>query len=180
MHNVSPPGKHNDKTPPSYWRVFYTKPRAEKKCACLLGEQNVDVFLPIKTVVRQWKDRKKKIDEPLFPNYIFARVDERERIGVLSTSGIVRCVTFGGSPAEITQTEISKLKLLQARPDWLESICGQHLKVGTGVTIEAGPLRGLCGEIIEHRGATRLLVRISSIDMAVRVEVPASFLVHVS
>ncbi len=70
--------------------------------------------------------------------------------------------------------------LLQTRPGWLETVCGQHFKVGTKVTIEAGPLRGLTGEIIEYRGTTRLLVRVSSIDMAVKVEVPASFLSSVS
>jgi len=176
VHNIPSLRPDNHDSAPAYWRVFYTRPRAEKKCECLLFEQNVEVFLPIRTVVKQWKDRKKKIDEPLFPNYIFARVDERERIEVLGTRGIVRCVTFGGSLAEITQSEISQLKLLQTHPGWLETVCGQHFKIGAKITIEAGPLRGLKGEVIEYRGTTRLIVRVSSIDMAVKVELPSSLL----
>ncbi len=176
MLSVSPYSKHKDFTTPAYWRVFYTMPRAEKKCKCYLDNQNVEVFLPIRSVVKQWKDRRKMVEEPLFPNYIFARVDERERIGVLRTRGIVRCVTFGGSLAEVTKKEIDQLKLLQTRPDWLETVSGQHFKIGSDVTIDAGPLRGLCGQIVEHRGTTRLLVRVSSINMAVKVELPARLL----
>ena len=62
------------------WRVFYTMPRSEKKCELALQEKDIEVFLPTCTRISQWSDRKKKITLPLFQNYIFARVDERDRI----------------------------------------------------------------------------------------------------
>jgi transcription antitermination factor NusG len=176
VNNLSTLHTINHDSVPAYWRVFYTRSRAEKKCANLLCKKNINVFLPIRTVIRQWQDRRKKIDEPLFPNYIFARVDERERIQVLGTQGIVRCVSFGGTLAEVTQIEINQLKLLQSHPELLEMINARHHQIGTDVTIETGPLRGLKGTVVEQRGTARLLVRVSSIDMAVKVELPSSLL----
>lgn len=157
-----------------YWRAFYTCSRAEKICEQRLVEKDIEVFLPVQTVVRQWKDRKKKIQEPLFRNYIFARVDERERIQVLRTPGIVRCITFGGVLAEITQEEIDQIKLLQYEPGWIKSIETTHKLIGNQITIESGSMRGLKGEVIELRGGTRILVRIISLNMAIKVEVPYS------
>ncbi len=98
------------------WRVFYTQARAEKKCEERLVQRRVEVYLPTHKVVRQWKDRKKKVVEPLFRNYIFARVDEQERLGVLKTPGIVRCISFGGTPAEVDQGEIEQLKIALQDP----------------------------------------------------------------
>ena len=69
------------------WRVFYTQARAEKKCEQRLVQRRVEVYLPTHKVVRQWKDRKKKVVEPLFRNYIFVRVDEQERLHVLRNCG---------------------------------------------------------------------------------------------
>lgn len=157
-----------------YWRAFYTCSRSEKKCKQRLEEKNINVFLPVETVIRQWKDRKKKIQEPLFRNYIFARVDERERIQVLRTPGIVRCIAFGGVLAEVTQEEIDQIKLLQSKPGWVKSVETTPNIIGNQVSIESGSLRGLKGEVVELRGETRLLVRITSLNMAIKVEVPYS------
>lgn len=154
------------------WRAFYTCPRAEKKCEHRLRENDIHVFLPVQTVVRQWKDRKKKIREPLFNNYIFARVHERDRSRVLQTRGIVRCVAFGGVPATITQEEIDQIRLLQKHPWGVEQMAAPPRVVGTTVRIEEGSLKGLTGEVIELRGESRLIVRITSLNMAIRVEVP--------
>jgi transcription antitermination factor NusG len=156
-----------------YWRAFYTHARAEKKCEYRLEEKNIEVFLPVQTEIRQWKDRKKKVEVPLFRNYIFARVDERRRIDVLQTQGIVRCISFGGVLAEVKQEEIDQIKLLQTCPERLEKVDVLPSQlVGSNVKIDRGPLRGLKGEIIDIRGDTRLIVRITSLNMAMKVEVP--------
>ena len=104
------------------WRVFYTQARAEKKCEERLVQRGVEVYLPTHKVVRQWKDRKKKVIEPLFRNYIFAHVDEQERLHVLKTPGIVRCVSFGGTPAEVDEGEIEQLKIAQKDPKRLRLV----------------------------------------------------------
>jgi transcription antitermination factor NusG len=156
------------------WRVFYTRPRAEKACAHRLDNRRVEVFLPMRTVVRQWSDRRRKVHQPLFQNYIFARVTEQERIAVLRTPGIVRCVTFGGRPALVRPDEIRRLRIMQARPEWLEPAGAYRPDLGDEVTIDSGPLRGLCGVVIAHRKATHLVVQVPSIRQAVKVIIPAA------
>lgn len=156
------------------WHVFYTRARAEKKCERLLDERQIEVFLPKRAVTRQWKDRRKKIIEPLFPNYIFAHVDEKGRLRVLKTPGVVRCVAFGKQLAIVSSEEMGQLRLLQEKPDWLEPATALLPDRGTIVTIEDGPLLGLKGNVIAHRGEFRIVVQIPSIKQAVKVIVPAS------
>lgn len=157
------------------WHVFYTRPRAEKKCEQQLKDHSIEVFLPKRTVVRQWSDRRKKVSQPLFQNYIFARVSEQERIAVLRTLGIVRCVAFDGRPATITPDEIHRLRIMQLHPEWLVPVDAPLPGLGSEIRIDAGPLRGLSGVVTEHRGDTHLVVQIPSIKQAVKVIIPAGY-----
>lgn len=157
------------------WRVFYTRPRAEKKCEQRLENSLIEVFLPKRTVVRQWADRRQRVSQPLFRNYIFACVSEHGRIAVLRSPGIVRCVAFGGRPAVVSQGEIDRLRIMQARPDWLEPVDGPLPDVGDEVTVESGPLQGLSGMVAEHRGDMHLVVQMPSIKQAVKVIIPAAY-----
>ncbi len=157
------------------WRVFYTQARAEKKCEERLGQRGVEVYLPTHKVVRQWKDRKKKVVEPLFRNYIFAHVDEQERLHVLKTPGIVRCVSFGGTPAEVDEGEIEQLKIAQKDPKRLRLVDFPLPGLGEVVTVTEGPLRGLCGEVLDHGSQCYVILRLTAIRQAVRVHVPAAW-----
>ena len=157
------------------WRVFYTQSRAEKKCEERLVQRSVEVYLPTHKVVRQWKDRKKKVVEPLFRNYIFARVDEQERLRVLKTPGIVRCVSFGGGPAEVDEGEIEQLKIAQKDPKRLQVVDFPLPGLGEIVTVTEGPLRGLSGEVLDHGGQYYVILRVTAIRQAVRVHVPAAW-----
>lgn len=158
------------------WRVFYTFPRAEKKCERRLIDQNIDAYLPKHTVVRQWSDRKKKVVEPLFRNYIFARVDERQRLKVLQTDGIVRCVAFQGKPAIVQEEVIEQLRLALEKGDGFAVVdYVPRPKIGTQVVVTEGPMRGLRGEVQEHRGQTHVLVAIPAIKQALKVNVPAAW-----
>lgn len=159
-----------------HWRVFYTSPRTEKKCEERLLASRLDVFLPKRIVVRQWKDRRMKVEEPLFQSYIFAHVDERERIRVLQVPGIVRCLAFGGALAALSDAEVEQLKIAQNDPERLVAT-GASLPVpGTPVTVEVGPLRGLRGEVVEHRGQTHVVIHIAALRQAVRVRIAAAWL----
>ncbi|GIV59070.1 UpxY family transcription antiterminator [Rhodocaloribacter litoris] len=159
--------------PEKYWRVFYTAPRAEKKCEQRLQERRFEVFLPKRAVIRQWKDRKKKVIEPLFPNYLFAKVDEGERIRVLQTDGIVRCVSFGGRLAQMSEEEIENLRITQNDPLRLEPLHGPLPPRGTKVVVQEGPFRGLRGEVVSHRGETHVVLIVPTIRQAVRINIPA-------
>jgi transcription antitermination factor NusG len=156
------------------WRVFYTRARAEKKCEQRLANRRIDVLVPTKTEIRQWSDRKKEVTVPLFRNYLFARVDEKDRLRVLRTNGVVRCVHFDGAPARLREETIEQIKTAQKAPGRL-SVADLRPPVGETVTVTDGPLQGLTGEVTEHRGQTHLLVRVTAIRQAMRVQVPADW-----
>jgi transcription antitermination factor NusG len=157
------------KNPPSRWLVFYTRPRNEKKCEKKLREIGIEVFLPKCRVERQWSDRIKKVMLPLFPNYIFARVNEKERIKVLKTAGIVTMVTFGDQPAVMDECEIENLRITQNNPERLESLSYSLPDPGSRVVVKGGPFEGLAGYVVEQRSGKCVVVEITSIGKAVKV-----------
>jgi transcription antitermination factor NusG len=158
------------------WRVFYTRSRAEKRVEEDLARRAFKVFLPKCAEIRQWKDRKKRVILPLFPGYIFACVNERERLDVLRVDGVVRTVTMDGSPCALTQEEIDQLKILQQDPYRVEAVpISEMPDEGANVTINRGALSGLNGEVRERRGLTHVVVIIPAIKQAVRVIVPAEW-----
>lgn len=159
-----------------YWRVFYTHAHAERKCEERLRGQNIEVFLPKILVVRQWKDRKKKLETPLFRNYIFSYVDERHRIQVLQTQGIVQCVSFNGRPAQVSEEEIEQLKIMQRDPKRITVLQHALPPLGEQVEVVEGPLQGLRGEVMQHRGQTHVLVRVQAICQMVKAHVPAAWI----
>lgn len=155
------------------WRVFYTAARTEKKCEERLAARGIEVFLPKYETVRQWADRKKTVVEPLFRNYVFARVDEAERLAVLQTSGIVRCVSFGGALAVVPEEEIEQLQIALRDPGRLDVIEYPRPEIGERVVIAGGPFEGLRGEVVRHQGQTHVIIRITPIQQALRVSVQA-------
>ena len=158
------------------WRVFYTHPRAEKKCEERLYDRHIEVFLPTHTIVRQWSDRKKKVVEPLFRNYIFAHVNESERLRVLQTDGIVRCVSFNGKAAIIADDEIEHIRqVISLGGEFAVVDYVPRPSVGSKVIVTEGPLQGLSGEVREHRGQTHVLVAIAAIRQAISINVPAGW-----
>ncbi|MEZ4701958.1 MAG: UpxY family transcription antiterminator [Rhodothermales bacterium] len=158
-----------------HWRIFYTAPRAETKAEERLLGQGVEVFLPRCTTLRRWSDRMKKVTEPLFTSYLFARVDERGRMQVLQTPGVVRCLSFGGRLASISDDEIERLRITQRDLDRLTLHPTWVPPIGREVVVKAGPFEGLRGDVIEHRGQCSVMVRVHAIKQAVRVQVPAEY-----
>ncbi len=154
------------------WRVFYTAPRAEKRCEQYIDELGVEVFLPKITIKRQWKDRKKAVIEPLFKSYIFASVTERERLDVLQIKGIVKSVAFGGNLAEMTVENIEQLKLTQNDPEKLGLLSHWIPEIGKQILVTEGPMKGLKGEVLQHRGQSYVVIRIEALRQAVKVNVP--------
>ena len=92
---------------------------------------------------------------------------------MLRTKGIVRCLAFNGKFASVSHEEIDQLKLLEKQPDHIEPYTKPLPPTGSPITIDKGPLQGLKGEVIEHRGSMSLVVEIPSIRQRVRVIVPA-------
>ena len=92
------------------WYVLYTKPRQEKKVADSLNAIGVEAYCPLVTVVKQWSDRKKKVQIPLINSYVFVNIEEHHREAVFKVSGIVRYLFWLGKPAVVRAIEIEALQ----------------------------------------------------------------------
>ncbi len=154
------------------WYALYTRPRHEKKVYELLIEKGVETFLPMTKQVRQWKDRRKKVEVPLFNSYVFIKIDLKDRYTSLQTHGVVRMVSFGGVPASIPDWQIEQLKHVIQYPETLE--LENYLREGDWVEVTDGPFAGIKGRLRELRGETRVVINIDGIFQS------ASFVVHKS
>ena len=94
------------------WFALWTRSRHEQVVREQLERKHIETFLPTVARWSRWKDRKKKIDWPLFPGYCFARFDARQRLPVLKCTGVVNIVSFEGEPAPIPEHEINGIRQL--------------------------------------------------------------------
>ncbi len=152
-----------------YWYAVYTRARFEKRINTDFERRNLKSFLPLHQVRRIWSDRIKVVEEPLFPSYVFVYADAKERYAALQSVGVVRMVSFNGTPVRIAENQI------QAIYSILENGCEpepyQYLKYGDEVEIICGPLQGLRGYFLEERGLERLAVSIHEIQQTFVIQV---------
>lgn len=92
------------------WYVVYTKPKWEKKVAEKLNETGIEAYCPVITQIKQWSDRKKKVEVPLFNSYVFVRLSDIERNSVFKVAGVVRYLFWLGKPAVVRDEEIAEIK----------------------------------------------------------------------
>jgi transcriptional antiterminator RfaH len=161
------------------WYVVYTQPRSEKKCAEYLDEKNVQYYLPLIKTIRQWSDRKKKVELPLFPSYMFVFVSQVEYYEVLNVPGISRYLFFEGNAATISQKEIDKIKML-LNADINIDVTAEKILPGEQIEITHGALRGVKGEMVAYKGERKVAIKIEQIDFSLLIHVPVNHLKVVS
>ena len=158
---------------PSPWYAIWTRSRHEKAVSDQLARKRIEAFLPTVPRWSRWKDRKKKINWPLFPGYCFARFDPAsERLPVLKCSGVVSIVSFDGEPAPIPDLEIESIRRL-VESELQYDPC-PFIREGDLVEIVHGPLKGAVGRLIRKGSRARLVLAIEIISRAVSVEVDAA------
>jgi transcriptional antiterminator RfaH len=163
-------------SPNKKWYAVYTKPRSEKKTAQTLADKGYEVYLPLQTTIKQWSDRKKKVEEPLFKSYLFVFVDhEADHVGVLQVFGAMKFVKIGKELVSIRQQQIDAIKLLLANVDDIE-IGDVNYKVGEPVEIIAGPLKGLTGNILNQLGSRNFSLSLEQLGASLIINVPANYL----
>ena len=135
------------------WYAVYTRPKWEKKVAELLTRKKVENYCPLNKVIRQWKDRKKLIMEPLFRSYVFVKLSDNELWTVRSTDGILNMVYWLNKPAMIRENEITVIK--QFLNDY-ENIQLEKTSVNLNdtVRITGGPLMYREGNVVEVMNKT--------------------------
>ena len=151
------------------WYAIWTRSRHEQAVRQQLDRHRLEAFLPTITRWSRWKDRKKKIDWPLFPGYCFARFDPAERLRVLKCPGVVNIVSFDGEIASIPPAEIDSIRRL-VESDFLYDPC-PLIREGMMVEVVHGPLRGVAGRLVRKGSHARLVLSVDLIGQAVSVEV---------
>jgi transcription antitermination factor NusG len=153
----------------SRWFAVTVKPRHEKVAAGALRAKAFDEFLPLYRTRRRWSDRMKELELPLFAGYVFCRFAEHQRAQVLAAPGVRSIVGFGGKMAAVDEAEIGAIRTMMdsGHPvgPW------PYLRAGQRVRIEAGPLRGVEGILLEAKGAWRVVVSVSLLQRSVAVEI---------
>jgi transcription antitermination factor NusG len=161
-----------DFTVDSRWYAIWTRSRHEKRVRDRLAEKGVEVFLPTFARWSRWKDRKKKLDWPLFPGYCFARFDVVDRGAVLACNGVVQIVGTDGIPTSIPDDEVDGIRRL-VESELSYDPC-PLIKEGEEVKVVSGPLRGLTGRLMRKGSHARLVLSVNLIAQAVSVEVDAA------
>jgi transcription antitermination factor NusG len=154
------------------WFALWTRSRHEQVVREQLEQKQIETFLPTVTRWSRWKDRKKRIDWPLFPGYCFARFDPLDRLPVLKCTGVVSIISFEGEPAHIPEQEIDGIRRL-VQSDLAFDPCPM-IREGTMVEVIHGPLTGVVGRLVRKNEKARLVLSVDLIGQAVSVEVDAA------
>ena len=145
------------------WLAIYTMSRAEKKVEERLLKNGIEAYCPTYTTLKQWSDRKKKVELPLIPSYVFVHVDERERNQVLQDPGAMNFIFWQGKPAVIRQEEIEALKSTMSDVEIPEAHIGEYL------VVEHGAFKGQAGKV-KHITGNNLVLVLESLNMTIRLK----------
>ena len=157
---------------PARWFAIWTRSRHEQTVRGQLEQKAIESFLPTVSRWSRWKDRKKRIDWPLFPGYCFARFDLRDRLDVLKCSGVVSIVSVDGEPAPIPERDIAGIRQL-VESELAYDPC-PLIHEGDMVEVTHGPLKGVVGRLVRKNDKARLLLSVDLIGQAVSAEVDAA------
>jgi transcription antitermination factor NusG len=157
-----------------HWFAVYTCTNREKLVASHFASRGIEHFLPLFESVREWSDRRVKLEMPLFPGYLFVYSDLRRRLPILTVPGVVNLVSFAGQPIplppDVVPTLREGIKRISAEPY-------PYLTVGTRVSICSGPLKGLNGILLRRKSGPRVVVSIDAIERSFLADVAADDLV---
>lgn len=162
--------------PTKNWLVFYTKSRQEKKVNDFLHRRGFEVFLPIQKVMRQWSDRKKKVEVPLFNSYIFVRETEDKIPSILQTPGVAWNIRHNNKPAILQARELETIKRFLESGLLLESQQFENLHAGDPVEVIDGPLKGMVGNLIKTSEGDKFTVALESIGQSLLVRLTPELL----
>jgi transcription antitermination factor NusG len=152
------------------WFAIETWPRYEKKIANQLATKAVEVFFPLQRQLRQWSDRRRTVDVPLFPNYVFVRISEdlASRLPVLRTDGVRKFVGTGYIGTPIPEAEINSIRALLQEGAPLHA--HPYLRAGQRVRIRGGSLDGIEGVLSADGDGVSVVVSIELIQRSLAVK----------
>lgn len=151
------------------WYAVHVRYQHEVRTARVLASNDWETLVPVYRSRRQWSDRMKDIEVPLFPGYVFCRFPREESRHVEDTPGVARIVRFNAQPAAIPQEEISGIQTMMAAGVLVSP--WPYLKAGDRVRVERGPLRGLEGTLLRGEDGARLVLSVELLQRSIAAEV---------
>ncbi len=162
------------------WFALYTKPRWEKKIDAALIKKGIDSWCPLQKIQKQWSDRKKIVEEPLFKSYVFVNIDfKTERLKVLMTDGVLNFVYYLGKPAIIRNEEVDNIKKYFAEKQAkIEIISSEGFQTDVKVRVNHGVFMDKEGTVLRG-GKKKVYVQLQSLGQVMVVEFPVDYLLPV-
>ncbi len=157
------------------WYVAYTYPQVEKKLHKLLMDLGYESFLPLNSVKRQWSDRIKLLEVPLFPNYLFVKTTIDKLHDLLNLDGLSRFLIFENKYATLKDAEISRIRKILDQGDEVAVLTSKFVR-GQEVIVKKGPLQGFEGLLVEEHGRDRFIMELKGLKQRLSVNVPTKFL----
>ncbi len=152
------------------WYAVHTRSRHEKQVDLFLSERGVETFLPLVHTLSRRRDRKKYVDIPLFPGYLFVCAEKERLYDVKYTRGVTRIIgTDLGVPTPIPDKQILDIKSVMETEVQLDPF--PYLKKGRMVRVKSGPLKGMEGILVERKGHYKLVIRIDLLQKGAAAEV---------
>jgi len=158
----------------SNWYVVKTLSRAEKIVFKRLSMMGLSVYLPLQTTIRQWSDRKKKVDVPLISGTLFIHGDASTLSLLYEVQGFHSILHFLGRPAIVRDEEINNLKLLLQDNVEIKEEVFEEINKGESVEVIRGPLQGIIATSVEQQRNYKLIIQIESLGRQFVVHVPRS------
>ena len=151
------------------WRVLYTKPRNEKKVSENLSIQGFEVYCPCQKNLKQWSDRKKWIEEPIFKSYVFVKNPETEaqKLQILETPGVVRFLYWLGKPAQVKQVEIESIKSFLGEFQFSEL---RSFEQGSVLNVKKGALKGAEGVVL-YQTKKEVILKVDQIGISLSARI---------
>jgi len=157
------------------WYAVYTRSRHEKIAAEELQSKQIQVYLPCRRIERQWSDRVKLIDEPLFPGYVFVNVSLSDRWNVLKSRGVVKFIgASAASPTPVLDSEITTLRKFFQEDIQVDPY--PYLREGQKVYVRSGPFKGVEGFVVRKSSVSRLVISLDILMQSVSIEINPALL----
>ncbi len=151
------------------WFAILVRTGRERTANLLLENAGYECFLPVSKSARRWSDRTKVVEIPLFPGYLFCRMNPHNRLTVLMTPGVLQIVGVGKTPIPVEEEEIEAIQLVQK--SGLSTMPWPYMQIGNVAQILEGPLRGLTGIVVRIKSGMKLVLSVSLLQRSVAVEV---------
>jgi transcription antitermination factor NusG len=158
------------------WFVLYIFSRKEKKIHEHLSKMGIESFLPLIKIRKQWSDRKKWVEEPLFKSYLFVKASSLKLEDCLRLPGVLYLVKFKDGPAILSDQDVENIRISITQPEYL-SKSNDVFSPGQKVIVTDGPFKGLYGNVERLAGKTKIHVSLDKIGQTLLLELPAGFII---